>query len=914
MADTPDVKLTVTAEEQGVAAGIKELTAQLQELKAKESEVGESTLTLESAFEGLLAVLAVEKFVELGNEVFNTTIKINNLSKQTGISTESLSVYAAAADDAGASFDQVESGIAKLAVTITQFEQGNQKAAAAIQLTGVSLKDLNGLNADQKLRLITDALAKMPQGFAKVTAQQKLLGDGTQGLALALDSLAGEGFQRVQEEAEKAGLIVGGSTAEQFEIARKAIASLKSEAAGMTAQFESGFIPSLTDVANAIGRVTTGDGVSGFKTFGQEAGNVLKDIVLFLSLVFTGLEKVTFALTDSAKNIGTYVADTVRVGFAEADRLSKEHQAQSKATIDGIIDAQLAAVQTELLGTTRLQLEADQKLKDQLAKNKGNGPKPENDEAIKAALKLQEVQDAALKARTANLEKQLQEGEALNKAYESRNAASLKQDFDQGLISLEEYYGARKQQIQAASDVEISVFEKQRDQELALQAQFQKESLANAAKARTVKNPQVASTLSEAATRQATEAAAAQARAQGLANQILIARVQATEKLNAEDAAAIAQGIAQEQKLADFRKTVLDIQGKTSEAAKIEADAKEQEYRTLLASKGGSQSDIDAEIAKYHALTQAAAQYNDTRKSGEDAIKALDDQKQAIQDKVNSGQIFQVQGDAQIRDLYAQQIPLLRQIADEQLRAALATGNKDNIQSAQDYIEKLNQLSIEFNQAAQEAKQFRDGIQSSLASGLTTFLTTGIEQAHSLGQAFEGLASSVVSSLEKMAAQMLVNLLIQKLLQAAGGFSGGGAVGGAPSDSLISAFGGFAEGGHVTGPGTATSDSVPAMLSAGEFVMQAKAVNAIGVHTLAALNRGLRSPTMAAGGSVPKFADGGLVRSSSSKGGKSTMDMHIGLEEGIVLKHLKSPAAGKVVVSHLANNPKTANKALGRST
>lgn len=47
---------------------------------------------------------------------------------------------------------------------------------------------------------------------------------------------------------------------------------------------------------------------------------------------------------------------------------------------------------------------------------------------------------------------------------------------------------------------------------------------------------------------------------------------------------------------------------------------------------------------------------------------------------------------------------------------------------------------------------------------------------------------------------------------------------------------GFAEGGPIKGPGTPTSDSIPAMLSNGEYVMNAKAVSNIGVNNLNRLN------------------------------------------------------------------------------
>ena len=59
---------------------------------------------------------------------------------------------------------------------------------------------------------------------------------------------------------------------------------------------------------------------------------------------------------------------------------------------------------------------------------------------------------------------------------------------------------------------------------------------------------------------------------------------------------------------------------------------------------------------------------------------------------------------------------------------------------------------------------------------------------------------------------------------------------------------GYASGGKVHGPGSGTSDSVPAMLSNGEYVMSAGAVNRVGVGTLNAINNG----------QVSGFAGGGM--------------------------------------------------------
>ncbi|MFC2996367.1 tape measure protein, partial [Acinetobacter sichuanensis] len=94
--------------------------------------------------------------------------------------------------------------------------------------------------------------------------------------------------------------------------------------------------------------------------------------------------------------------------------------------------------------------------------------------------------------------------------------------------------------------------------------------------------------------------------------------------------------------------------------------------------------------------------------------------------------------------------------------------------------------------------------------------------------------------------------------------------------SIQSVAAGFATGGHVRGPGTSTSDSIPAMLSDYEFVTKASAVKKIGVANMEYMNRTGEMPFQReyeelhkriAGNQlpepfiVPKYKDGGLVGS-----------------------------------------------------
>lgn len=75
----------------------------------------------------------------------------------------------------------------------------------------------------------------------------------------------------------------------------------------------------------------------------------------------------------------------------------------------------------------------------------------------------------------------------------------------------------------------------------------------------------------------------------------------------------------------------------------------------------------------------------------------------------------------------------------------------------------------------------------------------------------------------------------------------------------------FATGGFVSGPGGPTSDSIQARLSAGEYVIQAAAVNSVGIGYLDAINNG-RRPVSGGGASVSGGGAAGFVASYTLKG------------------------------------------------
>lgn len=129
-----------------------------------------------------------------------------------------------------------------------------------------------------------------------------------------------------------------------------------------------------------------------------------------------------------------------------------------------------------------------------------------------------------------------------------------------------------------------------------------------------------------------------------------------------------------------------------------------------------------------------------------------------------------------------------------------------------------------------------------LAKDFSSAITDWITGAKSFGDAMKSVLQQLIS-------QLIQAALYATIVAACTGGGGGFAA------RWTKAFGkGLATGGSVAGPGTGTSDSIPAMLSNGEYVLNAQAVDRLGVPFLNGLNTGrLRG-----------FASGGLVGSGGA--------------------------------------------------
>ncbi|MGM9571735.1 MAG: tape measure protein [bacterium] len=269
----------------------------------------------------------------------------------------------------------------------------------------------------------------------------------------------------------------------------------------------------------------------------------------------------------------------------------------------------------------------------------------------------------------------------------------------------------------------------------------------------------------------------------------------------------------------------------------------------------------------------------------EEFFNEIDIMKQEMNDRItalNLDNIVDLEKEQKALDIkketnaeIAKMIPLMEQLAVVANNPALTS--------------KFENLKIEVQQVSKQMDVWKERLAGVMSDGLTEFFSNGILKCTSLKDAFLDMISSMMQSIQKLLAQQLVQYMIQGMF--------GGRLGGVS---------GFASGGYISGPGTGTSDSIPALLSNGEYVIKASSVRRYGQSFFDLLNMGIRPS------GIPRFATGGLVGSIPDKPKSETSRSNQQSGDGInivnvvdksmVQDYLSSSAGNKVILNVIQNN------------
>jgi hypothetical protein len=849
---TPDVRVRLTAE--GVAevvAALKKVQAEGQKASAQQSR-GFSGLnrvlgSTSSLLTGLGVALGVRQFQQWIQSSVNAADQIQKLGQRVGASTENLSALHLLARTSASSLGEMGAALAKQNKFIGDVAEGNPKAVATFRDLGLTLDDLKGQDSVEIFELLAQRITALPSPIQKTKTAMDIFGRAGANLIPTMNALADEGLGGVIERARELGVLIDTRLAESARQMNDDFELLKAQSEGLGTRLAAGLVPQLSQAL----QIMSGDlkqTTEAWEKFGQGIGLVLKFIVAVVSSAF---DVVGTALSFVMMRIDS----SVRAVWALLHGNLDEAKAYLK-TAGEAISAEQNALFERLKARFELTISTPT---EPTAREEAPAEDYSEDPAALAAKRAQALQ--------MTLDREL----ALVRSMGALRNAAEKRAFDQGLKDVRSYYEDRRRAAEEEFAKELEVLEQKRallDSEVDPSRRLQEQGKIDAelTKARATQEERIAALLSE--------------------------ERDAVQKLAQERLA--------------LEKTLLEAQGRRHEAALLGIDEEIRRADLLLKKQGASDAEREATRARLRSSMESGANFDEIKRQAEATLADLDAARSEIEARVSAGLLSQVEGEQQILAIESERLVILQSLATELEQAAWATGDPERIAQARGFTEAVRDLGFAVEGARVSFAAFGKTALDSGRDALTEFFDTGITGAKSLGDAFRNLALSIIADLKRMAAQLLATAIIKKI---AGVFSGGGQVGGAEKK---------ATGGVLGGIGTGTSDSNLAWFSRGEYLVRAAVVREPGVlRHLDDLNRrgsqALVPTPVLVEAPVPRFAEGGLVDAPASADPQESKDSQvlIGLEEGLILRHLESPAGQRILVKAMAKNRRAIRSALG---
>ena len=298
----------------------------------------------------------------------------------------------------------------------------------------------------------------------------------------------------------------------------------------------------------------------------------------------------------------------------------------------------------------------------------------------------------------------------------------------------------------------------------------------------------------------------------------------------------------QEQILAEYAEKIAEV-----------SDRKKDIFKSIA----GDTTNKD-EKARAEAETEKAMAVETTRIEQEKAEKIRD-----LENTIHSEKLEHMDNEAYMQSMTADQITSMRidelneyikqkqkELQEDKLTAS------ERIKVEKDVVAAVKQLNDEKGKSIQggldnlkrnvqgysvDASAIFKDMFNNITNAWGSWSQNLMTEHKSLGQRLSSMWKSILNSILNAFAQFAAQRTLQNIITAFTGNKGN------------TNPAGHAYGGLITGPGTGTSDSIPSMLSNGEYVLNARAVKKVGVGFLDSINYGY----------VKHFANGGYVGNSS---------------------------------------------------
>jgi len=857
---------------------------------------------------GVLANLGVAVSVAgltaMVKSAIDTGDALDEMSQRVGVSVETLSVWKPAAEQSGVSGESFEKGLRKLSTTMLEAATGSEDAARGFSAVGVEFKNQDGtLRAtDQVLLDLAERFKAMPNGAEKTALAVQLFGKSGAELIPFLNQ-GRDGINELAAEMQALGVQMSSETAAQAGNFNDALDKLKLATTSIGNQIIASLLPALNDMAGGM--------VESAKQGGTLRA-ILDGVVLVLKTLALGAATVGKAFVALGEAIGAGVAAAVEALKGNADG-AKAIIADLKGNLVKRLD-ELASFRDSLFDPKPIEVRAPAIVADPTLIDRLRTPGRASGDNGAARLALAKaLADAELK---------------LLKDALDRQSRDLDEALDGRLISLADYYAAKSALETREIDAEIA-----RTRSLLAEQQ------------------RIATSGSDEGARLKAKAEVAKIEADLI---VLNNKRADVEVANARKAADAERELADA--LTQAREELTQITGQSGTAdrrAAIERGYRDLKARLLAESDADGVSLIDRLIDVKAAQANLAALEAEWRL----VTERLRNAQEAIQTQQQAGLLTEAQARQQIVALQQQSTTEMERLLPTMEQAAQAIG-PDAVVRVQAWRNELERTKLVVDEMAPLWNRIGESFGSALNGMITgaqtwrSALATIFQQvadaflqqiviqpfqqwiamqarmlAIKLGfvqqeQAVDAAASATTVAQKSAETTAVVSMDAAKAGAGAAASQAsipyvGPALAIAAMVAMVAAVMGllgntkkFASGGLVTGPGTSTSDSIPARLSAGEFVMNAAAVKRVGVDFLHSINGLSSGPRMTGHGLA--FAAGGLVPEAPPQQaqGQAVRIVNV-IDPAMAADYLNSSSGEKTILNILQRNAGAVRQVLG---
>jgi len=233
-----------------------QFVGELRKTRGQLTQFGNSVRAIGSLVAGVFVTGAIARSVKRTADFAD---ELGKMSAQLGFSTDALQEYRFVAEKAGLSQAELDKSLTAFTRRLGAFKRdGGGPAARALEELGIALEDIQGLNTEQALRLVSDRMATLGDRTAQVNISQELFSESGRRMNLVV----GKGSKAFDEQAEALDKLNGklsGETIQNAEAFNDAMVDFDRTISALSTNLGATFLPALTKMADIISKFVAKD-------------------------------------------------------------------------------------------------------------------------------------------------------------------------------------------------------------------------------------------------------------------------------------------------------------------------------------------------------------------------------------------------------------------------------------------------------------------------------------------------------------------------------------------------------------------------------------------------------------------------------------------------------------------------------